>query len=311
MVGKREASQPPLPRQTSDSVARKPRQDRVGYLYVLPGFLFFAAFVALPFLHAVVLSGFRWDGLSDPTWVGPQNYLNVLTEERLRVALTHSLFFIFFFSILPVSIGLFLTALMSRRKVRGLTVFRTIFFLPQILPMVMIGLTFRWIYNPNGMLNAALTAVGLDVLTVPWLGSFTWALPAVGFVGTWAIYGLAMVLFMAGVQKIPGMLYEAARIDGAGPVREFFAITLPGLKEEIVVAMSVTLLIALRVFDVVWVMTGGGPGIATTVPSFEIYRAAFQSRSVGLAAAIGVIMAVFVVIVTLITTLLRPGKDDS
>ncbi len=311
VVEKREASQPPPYRESLDPVARKPRRDRIGYLYVLPGFLFFAAFVAIPFLHAIVLSGFRWDGLSDPTWVGPQNYINVLTEERLRVALTHSLFFVFFFSVLPVTIGLFLTALMSRRKVRGLTAFRTIFFLPQILPMVMIGLTFRWIYNPNGMLNDALTAVGLDALTTPWLGSFTWSLPAVGFVGTWAIYGLAMVLFMAGVQKIPTALYEAARIDGAGPVREFFAITLPGLREELVVAVSVTLLISLRVFDVVWVMTQGGPGIATTVPSFEIYRAAFQTRSVGLAAAIGVIMAVFVVVVTLITTLLRPGRRDA
>lgn len=311
VVGIPEVSQPPLRCESSDSVSRKPRQDRIGYLYVLPGFLFFVAFVALPFLHAVVLSGFRWDGLSDPVWVGLQNYINVLTEERLRVALTHSVYFIFFFSVLPVSIGLLLTALMSRRKVRGLTAFRTIFFLPQILPMVMVGLTFRWIYNPNGMLNAALTAVGLDALTKPWLGSFTWALPAVGFVGTWAIYGLAMVLFMAGVQKIPTTLYEAVRIDGAGPVREFFAITLPGLKGELVVAVSVTLLIALRVFDVVWVMTGGGPGIATTVPSFEIYRAAFQTRSVGLAAAIGVIMAVFVVIVSLVATLLRRGGDDA
>jgi len=311
VVGIPQVSQPPLRRDSSDSVSRKPRQDRVGYLYVLPGFLFSLAFVLVPFLHAIVLSGFRWDGLSDAVWVGFLNYTNVLTEERLRVALTHSLYFIFFFSVLPVSIGLFLTALMSRRKVRGLTGFRTILFLPQILPMVMIGLTFRWIYNPNGMLNAALTAVGLDALTRPWLGSFTWALPAVGFVGTWAIYGLAMVLFMAGVQKIPTALYEAARIDGAGPVREFFAITLPGLKGELVVAVSVTLLISLRVFDVVWVMTQGGPGIATTVPSFEIYRAAFQTRSVGSAAAIGVIMAVFVVVVSLVATKLRPGRADA
>jgi len=259
VVGTREVSQPPMTHDPWIS-SGKPHRDRVGYLYVLPGFLFFAVFVALPFLHALVLSAFRWDGLSDPVWVGLHNYIDVLTLERLRLALMHSVYFIFFFTFLPVTIGLLLTALMSRRRVRGLSGFRTVLFLPQILPMVMVGLTFRWIYSPNGMLNDALTAVGLEAFTKPWLGSFTWALPAVGLVGTWKIYGLAMVLFMAGVQKIPTTLYEAARIDGAGPVREFFAITLPGLKRELIVAVSVTSLIALRVFDVVWVMTGGGPG---------------------------------------------------
>jgi len=299
-----DASQPPL----GDSVALvigKPSRDRVGYLYVLPGFIFFALFVAVPFVHAIVLSFFSWDGLSDPVWRGLQNYFDALTLPRLRLAFTHSVYFVFFFSFLPVSIGLLLTALMSRQRVRGLPFFRTVLFLPQVLPMVMIGLTWRWIYNPDGMLNSALTAVGLESLTRPWLGSFTWALPAVGFVGTWAIYGLAMVLFMAGVQKIPTTLYEAARIDGAGPVREFFAITLPGLKRELIVAVSITLLIALRVFDIVWVMTQGGPGTATTVPSFEIYRAAFETGRVGLASSLGVIMAVFVLVVTGITVKAR------
>jgi len=307
-VGMPQASRPE-PARDSSGTDRRLRRDRVGYLYVLPGFLFFIAFVGIPFLHAVALSFFRWDGLSDPVWVGFKNYVDVLTLDRLRVALTHSLYFIFYFSFLPVSIGLFLTALMSRRQVRGLAAFRTILFLPQILPMVMIGLTWRWIYNPDGMLNNFLTAVGLDSLTRPWLGSFTWALPAVGLVGAWATYGLAMVMFMAGVQKIPTTLYEAARIDGAGPVQEFFAVTLPGLRRELVVAVTITLLIALRVFDVVWVMTGGGPGVATTVPSFEIYRAAFETRNVGLAAALGVTMALFVVLISVGSAKLRPRDE--
>ncbi len=298
------ASQPPLGEAVTRAIGKPPR-DRVGYLYILPGFIFFVLFVAIPFFHAVMLSFFSWDGLSDPVWRGLQNYYDALTLDRLRLAFAHSLYFVFFFSVLPISIGLFLTALMSRQRVRGLSAFRTILFLPQVLPMVMIGLTWRWIYNPDGMLNSTLSAVGLESLTRPWLGSFTWALPAVGFVGTWAIYGLTMVLFMAGVQKIPTTLYEAARIDGAGPVREFIAITLPGLKRELVVAVSVTLLIALRVFDIVWVMTLGGPGAATTVPSFEIYRAAFETGKVGLASSLGVIMAVFVLVVSAATLKLR------
>jgi raffinose/stachyose/melibiose transport system permease protein len=124
-----------------------------------------------------------------------------------------------------------------------------------------------------------------------WLGDFGLALPSVGLIGTWVMYGLAMVLLTAGVQKIPPSLYDAARVDGAGPVREFFAVTLPGLRNEIAVALTLTTIAGLRNFDLVYVTTGGGPGDATTVPAYEVYDRAFQSGAVGSAAAVGVCLA--------------------
>ena len=140
-------------------------------------------------------------------------------------------------------------------------------------------------------LNRALESIGLGALARPWLGDFTWALPAIGFVGTWVMSGLALVLFMAGVQKIPQSLYDAARVDGAGPLREFFAVTLPNLRGEIAVALTLTTIAALRNFDLVYITTQGGPGDSTSVPAFQVYNRAFQLGQIGSAAAIGLTLA--------------------
>ena len=125
-------------------------------------------------------------------------------------------------------------------KVRGTTAFRTIIFLPQVLAAVVVGVAWKWLYDPQGPINNLLDAVGLSALTRSWLGDFTTALPAIGVIGAWVTTGLCLVLFMAGVQRIPLSRYEAARVDGAGPVKEFFAVTLPGLRNELAVAMSLT-----------------------------------------------------------------------
>ena len=188
-------------------------------------------------------------------------------------------------------LGLFLVALLSRIRVRGIAGFRAILFLPQVVALVAVGVVWRWILAPEGPLNEGLRAIGLGSLARPWLGDFTWALPSVGLVGTWVTFGLAMVLLVAGVQKIPTSLYDAARVDGAGPLREFFVVTLPGLRNEIVVVLVLTTTTALRSFDLVYVMTGGGPGTSTSVPSYRLYTAAFQTGEAGLGAAIGIVLA--------------------
>ena len=161
---------------------------------------------------------------------------------------------------LPIVIGLLLAAAMSRARVRGLALFRTILFLPQVIALVVVAVMWRMIYEPDGGLLNRAWRVGLGGLAQDWLGDFSLALPSVGLIGTWVMYGLAMVLFTAGVQKIPQSLYDAARMDGAGPVREFFAVTLPGLRGEIAVALTLTTIEALRNFDLVYITTGGGPG---------------------------------------------------
>ena len=180
----------------------------------------------------------------------------------MREAFGHSLVLVGFYAVLPITIGLVLTALMSHARVRGSTAVRTIIFLPQVLAAVVIGVAWKWLYDPQGPINSLLGAVGLSSLEHSWLGDFTTALPAVGVIGTWVTTGLCLVLFMAGVQRIPLSRYEAARVDGAGPVREFFAVTLPGLRNELAVAMSLTVITALRAFDIIFVTTKGGPGIA-------------------------------------------------
>jgi len=272
---------------------RSPGEPRhVAYLYVLPGLAVFVAFVLLPLIHSGWISLFDWDGITVGQWVALDNYKEVFTDPDLRASFLHALVLLVFYSGLPVVIGLLLAAVMSRAPVRGLAAFRTVLFLPQVIALVVVAVIWRMIYAPDGgLINGALGAVGLDALEQNWLGDFTLALPAVGLIGTWVMYGLAMVLFTAGVQKIPQSLYDAARVDGAGPVREFFAVTLPGLRAEIAVALTLTTIAALRNFDLVYITTGGGPGDATSVPAYEVYQRAFQAGDVGGAAAVGVCLA--------------------
>ena len=264
---------------------------RIGYLYVLPGLLIYAAFVLAPFGHTFWISFHAWDGITPSQWVGLANYRRVFTDPQVRETFTHALVLIGFYAVVPLILGLVLAALLSRLRVRGISLFRALLFLPQVVALVAVGIVWRWILGPDGALNEGLRAVGLGSLARPWLGDFTWALPAVGLVGTWVTFGLAMVLLVAGVQKIPTSLYDAARVDGAGPLREFFVVTLPGLRNEIVVVLVLTTTTALRSFDLVYVMTGGGPGTSTSVPSYRLYTAAFQTGEAGLGAAIGIVLA--------------------
>jgi raffinose/stachyose/melibiose transport system permease protein len=254
---------------------------RVAYLYLLPAFALFAVFVLAPLVHAAWLSLFQWDGITPGTWVGLDNYEAVVSDADLRRAFEHSAVLLIFYAGLPIAIGLLLAAAASRARIRGLTALRTILFLPQVIALAVVAVTWRLIYQPTG-----------------WLGDFDLALPAVGLVGTWVAYGLTFVLFMAGVQKIPRSLYDAARVDGAGPLREFFAVTLPALRGEIAVALTLTTIAALRNFDLVYLTTSGGPGDSTTVPAFEVYQRAFRGGEVGGAAAIGVYLAVVIFVLT-------------
>ncbi|WP_159807133.1 carbohydrate ABC transporter permease [Cellulomonas citrea] len=260
-------------------------------------------FVVLwPLLQSVQYSFFDWDGVSQATWVGLKNYTGFVTDPVLRSSLGHVLVLIAFFSLLPIALGLVSAAMLTRARQPGMGLFRWIFFLPQVLTSVVVALMFRRIYAAEGSLNSVLSAVGLGGLTRPWLADFTWALPALGLIGTWVTFGFCMVLFISGTSAIPDELYEAARMDGAGAVREFVAVTLPGLRGQIGVALTLTITTALRTFDLVWVTTRGGPGTSTMTPAVLLYRAAFQNPDVGKAAAIGVVMAVVCLLIALVIT---------
>src|SRR3954451_7871258 len=160
-------------------------------------------------LHAVSSLFYAWDGLAGGAGVGVMNYGELMWYPALRSAFGHSLILLFFYAVLPLLIGLLLAGLLARARVRGQALFRTILFLPQVIAMVVVAVMWRMIYDPgNGALNKILEAVGLNGQS--WLGDFNLALPSVGLIGTWVYFGLAMVLLTAGVQKIPGSLYDAA-----------------------------------------------------------------------------------------------------
>jgi raffinose/stachyose/melibiose transport system permease protein len=166
-----------------------------------------------------------------------------------------------------------------------------------------------WLLSSTGLANQLLSAVGLGGVTRAWLGDFGTALPAVGVIGAWVLVGLCTLLLLAGMSKIDPALYESARLDGAGPVREFFAITLPSLRQEIGVCVTVTVIAALASFDVVYISTQGGPGNSTMVPGLEIFYLAFSEREVGRASALAVVLIVLVLACVLpIQRLTRDGS---
>ncbi|WP_323099550.1 sugar ABC transporter permease [Intrasporangium sp. YIM S08009] len=296
----RPAPTPPPVRVRRRSPRRRTRWVGLGFA-ALPLALY-GLVVIVPLAQSVQYSFFKWDGVSVATWVGLDNYATFLTDPVLRSTFSHVLVLICFFSLLPIALGLLSAAMLTRSKQPGMAVFRWIFFLPQVMTSVVIALVFKRIYAPDGPLNALLSALGLDVLTRTWLADFTWALPALGLIGTWVTFGFCMVLFIAGTSSIAPELYEAARVDGAGPVREFFAVTLPGLRGQIAVALTLTITASLRTFDLVWITTHGGPGTSTLTPAVALYKAAFQNPQVGLAAAIGVVMAVLCLAIAVVIT---------
>lgn len=266
-------------------------------LLALP-FAVYATFVLYPLATTVRLSFYEWDGLTTPVFTGLANYLDLLRDDTFVAALGHNSVFLIFYTVLPVALALLLTVLLTQeRAVRGLSVYRVGLFVPQVMPMVVVGVVWRWMYSPiDGAVNVLLGFLG--VAPTPFLGSVTTALPAVGLVASWVQYGFAMVLFMAGVQSIDRTLYDAASVDGAGMWGKFRYVTLPGLRGPIVVAVTVSMIAALRVFDLVFVMTRGGPARRTTVVAFEIYQRAFQLREVGAAAAAATVLVILILVLS-------------
>ncbi|WP_350348195.1 sugar ABC transporter permease [Agromyces sp. G08B096] len=287
---------------------RSARSAWVPWAYLAPAILLYGAFLLFPLGRAAQYSLFEWDGLGASTFVGLANYAEILQDPRLREAFWHALVLVFFYAVLPLAIGLLLASLLTRAQVRGLGFFRSVIFLPQVIAMVVVAVTWRQIYAPDGPLNGFLRLIGLGALARPWLGDYTFTLPAVGLIGTWVCTGLVTVLLMAGMSRVPRELYEAARLDGSGPAREFFAITLPMVRGEITVALTLTIVAALKTFDLVYVTTSGGPGTSTTVPSYEIYRRAFELGEVGVATAVGVVLTIIVFAINGVVNLIGDRK---
>jgi raffinose/stachyose/melibiose transport system permease protein len=283
-----------------------------GWLFVLPALAAYGLFVLWPIVQTFKYSLYSWDGVAPAEWVGFDNFKTVFTDHDLVSTLEHAFQLIIYFTGIPVVLGLIVATVMRRVASRRISsVGRAVLFLPQVVPLVAAGIAWSWMLASDGVINQALSAVGLGGVTRAWLGDFGTALPAVGVIGAWVLLGLCTVLMYAGMSKIDPTLYEAAQIDGAGPVREFFSITLPSLRQEIGVCVTVTVIAALSAFDIVFISTRGGPGEATMVPGLKIYQLAFFNREVGLASALAVVLMILVLVCILpIQWVTRRGTDS-
>lgn len=269
-------------------------------LWVAPALAVYGTFVLYPLAKTLEYSFYNWDGIGPATYAGLSNYKDVFTDSQLFSSIVHSLILIIFFTLIPVCLGLFSAVLMRELKTRGVGgVLRALLFLPQVMPLAGAAIAWQWMYSPSGVVNQLLRAVGLGSLQQDWLGDFGTALPAVGVIGTWVATGFCTILLLVGIGRIDPSLYEAARLDGAGRWREFIAVTLPDLRREIAVCVTVCTISALASFDVVYVATQGGPGYQTMVPGLEIFQLTFLNQEVGQASALAVVLVALVLVIIL------------
>ncbi|MFB4362221.1 sugar ABC transporter permease [Pantoea sp. BS_8] len=266
------------------------------FLYLLPAVLVYGLFLLLPLLASLGISFTEWDGISMPVFAGVANYLRMFSDPVFWIALGNNAILMLFYTLLPISVGLLLCSfLYETRNNTERSVLRILFFLPYIMPMAVLGVVWRWLYNPAfGPIDQFLRTVGLPQLAMSWLGDFTWALPAVGMVATWYFFGFCLVLFMAGLQRMDPSLLEAADLDGSSRRRKFIRITLPGLRPELRIALLLTVIASLKAFDLVYVMTQGGPGTSTMVTNIFMYKQGFDLHYFGYASSVAVFSMVIV-----------------
>lgn len=297
-------------RRRADS-ARRLRRGLPALALVVPAAAFYAAFVLTPLVSTIQYSFYDWDGITPGTWAGIENYINLFTDPDLIGPILNAFQLILYFSIIPVILGLIAASLIRKFGASRLAlVSRTVLFLPQVIPLVAAGIMWTWLMATDGAVNQIMRLIGLGSLTRAWLGDFDTALPAVGVIGAWVSLGLCMLLLLAGMTKIDPALYEAVRLDGAGAIREFFAVTLPGIRQEVSVAITITVISALRSFDIIYISTQGGPGNRTLVPGLEIYYLAFFEREIGQASALAVALMVLVLAIVLPLNRLARGRED-
>lgn len=272
-----------------------------GYLYVLPAVALLGLFIVYPFIRAGQYSFLSWDGVGPAHYVGGFNWEQIYLDPVERGSLINAATLFIFFSLVPVALGLVVVSLMARSRRRGMGVFRVIFFLPQVLVTIVIAVVWTWILAPGGTgsLNGIIHSLGLGPAIGPaWLGDFSTALLAIGLVGTWTEFGLCFVLFLAGIQRIPTEMFDSARIDGAGLVREFRSVIVPMLRREIGAAITISVVASLQSFPLIYQATNGGPGTSTTTPGLLVYRDAFQLGDVGGASALGIALALVTFLLT-------------
>ena len=270
----------------------------VSLLFLAPALVFYIAFELWPIIQTIWYSFYEWNGIDASTFIGVENYITVFTDPDLYGSILHSFYLIIFFSIIPIVLGLIIAVLIKDMKSKvGRSFAQVCLFLPRVIPGAAAGVAWTWMLADKGTANQLLRAVGLGDFAHVWLGDQSTSLNAVGVIGFWLQLGFCVVLLLSGIGGIDQSLYEAASLDGAGWWRQLFSITLPGLRGQIGVCLTMTIISALASFDVVYMSTQGGPGTSTMVPGVQVYRLAFTQQSVGLASALAVTLMILVLLV--------------
>ena len=264
----------------------------VPYLFIAPNIVLFTLFSFVPLLYAVYISFYDWSLIGDADWVGWANYLRLGRDPQFWQALWHTVTY----AVLTVSgsmaLGLVL-ALGLNRRLPGRTVLRSVYFMPVVISAVATGTVAAWLFNGNyGVINGALVRLGFG--RIYFLSSPSWALASLAIATVWVRAGFNMVVYLAALQSIPATYMDAAQIDGAGPWQRFRAIVLPLLMPATFLLLILNIIHSFQVFDLIYVMTGGGPGFSTTTLVQFIYQSAFVTNEMGYASATGVVLYVLI-----------------
>jgi ABC-type sugar transport system permease subunit len=268
------------------------RQHLVPYVFIAPNVLLFTAFSFLPLLYAVYISFFSWDMIGDADYVGWHNYVRLSRDPQFWRALVNTIVYAAITVSASMAAGLAL-AIGLNRRLAGRSLLRSLYFLPVVVSAVATGTIAAWLFNDNyGVVNAMLVHLGIG--RIAWLSTPQWALPSLAIATLWVRVGFNMIVYLAALQSIPGMYYEAARIDGASALTQFRRITWPLLMPATFLLLILDIIYSFQVFDLVYVMTGGGPGFSTTMVVQYIYQEAFGTSEMGYASAMGVALYVLI-----------------
>jgi len=273
----------PLPRRRRSRHLRSRR--RLAWLFMAPLVAINLVVILGPSIAAIYYSFTDWTGIGTYTWVGFENYTTLFSDAEFRSGITHNLYWTAIFLTVPVIMGLGGAFLLSRIT-RFQILFRVVFFIPYVLASVVNAAVWETILEPDRGLLPALGIGGISFLGDPGL-----ALPSVAFVDNWHFWGFLLVIFLAAMQSVDKELYEAVRMDGAGPWREFKDVTLPGIRPTLIFVLVIVTIWSFLAFDYVYILTQGGPAGATETAATLLYKTVFQYNQAGYAAAMGISLA--------------------
>lgn len=284
----------------------------IAVCFVLPALIIYTVFQIIPLIGAFYFSLSDWNGLagSPITFVGLDNFKRIFEDAGFILSLKNMAKMVILSVLFHTPIAL-LMAVAIQGKTKGAKFFKAVYFVPTVFPLTAVGLLWYFIFMPNGSLNTILTNIGLEKLAVPWLVENATAMNTIIFVNIWAGVGYYMVILLAGLTTISTDVYEAAAIDGATPVKRFFYITVPLLKPIIKMCILMDIIGSVKVFDLVFVMTEGGPNGLTNLPTTLVYQEAFKYDHYGVGSAIGIIILLICLAGTILSEVVTSKKEES